>query len=372
MVITASIQFESPQYIYMTEQNGQPPILCQELSIDGWEHRVLLEIDPSGTTSPLCQYSFLSDGKNGISWYLDSHGIELNRWVRKYDGEEYLTELEFLPMAERGTMIYPVAAYRTIFGYLGEDRYFCCDTPKGPILCKNFFGEIQFMLPIHESERLEIHYKDNVIFAYDGETDMLFTFYPDGTEYHPPIQVTSVFQPAENYYEPEFGIEDGHITIWGFDRNSNYIKCVYSNGDSPIVMRIFSPDDEFYFYRFAQRGDKALVHGYNGKMFCWLISTRIPDTPPKEIFSVSFSGREPPFGNLIWVDDRYFVFMQSGHKKSKLTLYSVSGECLCKVDVPHYIRGREDICTDGQYLYVLSHEDGQWQTHNTLSIIRVF
>lgn len=371
MEIIASIPFESPQYIYMTERSGQTPILSQEYVMDGQEHHVLSELDVSGIIQPLCHYSFLADGKNGINWYLDAHGIELNRWTHKFDNKQYLTELEFLPTSEHGTQIYAVDAYRAILGYLGEDKYFCCDASKGPIVCKNFFGKLQFVLPIQESEKLEIHDKDNVVFAYDGETDMLFTFYPDGTEYHPPIQVTSVFQREQSYYEPEFEIEAGHVVIWGFDRNFNYIKGVYSDGSRPIVVRIFSPKDEFYFYRFAQRGDKALVHGYNGKMFCWLIPTRIPGTP-KEIFSLSFSGREPPFGDLIWVNDDYFVFMQGGRNQSKLTLYSVSGKRVGKINVPYYVRGREDVCTDGQYLYVLSHEDGQWQTHNTLSIIRVF
>lgn len=372
MEIIASIPFEPPQYVYMTERHGQMPILCQEYVLNGLVHYVLSELDKSGIVHSLCHYSFLQSGKNGINWFLAAHGIELNRWVLKCGDERYLTELEFLPTAKHGTQIYSVDAYRSILGYLEENKYFCCDVPKGPVLCKNLFGKLQFTLPIHESEKLKIQCKGNVVFAYDGETDMLFTFYPDGTEYHAPIHVTSVFRSAENYYEPEFGIEDGHIVIWGFDRNSNYVRGIYSDESCPMVARIFSPNDEFHFYRFAQNGDKALVHGYNGKMFCWLISTRSPDVPLKEIFSVSFSGSEPPFGELIWINDEYFVFMQSGYKKSKLTLYSISGKRICKVEVPNYVRGREDVCTDGQYLYVLSHENGQWQTHNTLSIIRVF
>lgn len=372
MQITVSVPFKPPQYIYMTERESLAPILCQNYTAEGLKHCVLSELDPFGKIHLLRHFSFASDKKEGINWYLDGNRIEINRWVRKEDGREYLTELEFLPMAEQGTLNYPVDAYRVIFGYLGEDKYFCCDAPKGPILCKNFSGELLFTLPIQESDGLEINCKNNVIFAYDVESGTLSTFYPNGTEYRPPIQVVSLFKLAENYYRPEFGIENGNVVIWGFDHNYNYIKAVYLDSDRPTESRLFSPAKEFYFYRFAQHNGKALVHGYDGKMFCRLISTRTPGISTKEIFSLTYSGREPPFGDLIWVNEEYFVFIQNDHKKSKLTLYSTYGKRVSEIDVQHYIMGQEDVCTDGQYLYVLSHEGGQWQTHNTLTIIRVF
>jgi len=219
---------------------------------------------------------------------------------------------------------------------------------------------------------------EQYILVMDVVNRKLYSFLHDGSEFHPPIRIPGDIQQAINYYEPRFGVEDDAVVISGLDRQHNYIKYSFSSGNNYSRNQIFiQPNsDRFYFYRFVDYGGKALIHGIDGSaengrgaVICWLISTQTPQTEPIKIFSRCCGSKEPPLGEIAWINDESFVFQEGKGKKSKLTVYSTTGKQIGQLQIPGYVGGQEEICSDGRYLYVLSHENAQCKVNHMLSII---
>ena len=249
-----------------------------------------------------------------------------------------------------------------ILGFLEDGRYLSADRENSPILCRDESGKVVFQFPIYWNWDVWMSEGPHFIYILDFQHRQLHVY--DRTQWKPSgiFPLPASLLPPESGYVPAPRFQEGKLVIGGMDERYHYVNYHYCQDQIVSTETVWArPEGDFYFWRFAARGEKALllyatsVERKGRKrpaMVCDLIDLVSLGRAEKNVFTRCFPiTAQPPVGELLWIDDMHFCHAHGHRSSSEVSVYSLEHGRLFKMKIEGWI---SDVDTDGHNLYVLT------------------
>lgn len=259
------------------------------------------------------------------------HGILLTRLQA---GEPYdrVIQSAFLdPLS--GTPRFPPLMGLFVRAYLANGTLLCQEESTQAFVCVSPDGAPLWCLPIAQAENVQ--QDTSFIYFQDGKNICIYDFQGQ--------LVGSFSSPddlaARNLWESHLSFSGDTLSITGLSSDTSRYMAWELTGKH-THSQVFSELSCFpELWRLSIRGPHALLVSMLSDSQragvgtqCSLLSNQAPSPP---IPLLSYREKEPTGGEVLWLDDETFIFVQFGQEHSSFWVYSIHGECLAdKTDLP--------------------------------------
>lgn len=281
-------------------------------------------------------------------WRVESspHGILLERLQAGEPYDRVIQSVFLDPLS--GTPRFPPLMGLSVRAYLASGALLCREESTQAFVCVSPDGALLWRLPITQAEHIQIHQDTSYIYLQGEEIVRIYDLQGQLVgEFSFPADLA-----ARNLWESHLSFFGDILSIKGLSCDTSRYMAWELTGQL-LRSQVLSELSCFpELWRLSIRGPHALLvsmlpdsqHAGIGTQ-CSLLSNQAPSSP---IPLLSYREKEPTGGEVLWLDDETFVFVQYGQKHSSFWVYSIHGECLAnKTDLPGFLWMENFFFSDG-------------------------